>query len=106
MSPRDGPRRIAHCRSTRPEAGAADAWGQKEALEGEVAISASEFIEIDGHDGQGSLMALLNAPGFALTEANFPLRCRKFTVIWEMVRLRHPWHLQATQMMIAAPAGS
>ncbi|MEX1661683.1 hypothetical protein AB4874_08445 [Thioclava sp. 15-R06ZXC-3] len=51
-------------------------------------------------------MALLNTPGFALTETNFPLRCRNFTVIWEMVRLRHLWHLQATQMMIAAPAGS
>ncbi|MFX0541015.1 LysR family transcriptional regulator [Roseovarius sp. S4756] len=43
----------------------------------------AEFIEIDG---EGSLMALLNAQGFALTEANFPYRCRNFTVMWEMVR--------------------
>lgn len=46
-------------------------------------FAGAEFIEIDG---QGSLMSLLNAKGFALTEANFPYRCRNFTVMWEMVR--------------------
>lgn len=43
----------------------------------------AEFIEIDG---EGSLMGLLNMKGFALDEANFPFRCRNFTVMWEMVR--------------------
>lgn len=46
-------------------------------------FSAAEFIEIDG---KGSLMGLLNAQGFALGAANFPYRCRSFTVMWEMVR--------------------
>lgn len=46
-------------------------------------ISGASFIDIDG---QGSLMKLLNAQGFALTEADFPYRCRNFTVMWEMVR--------------------
>lgn len=46
-------------------------------------FSAAEFIEIDA---AGSLMGLLNARGFALAEANFPWRCRNFTVMWEMVR--------------------
>ncbi len=43
----------------------------------------AEFVEIDG---SGALMALLNARGFALSKANFPYRCRNFTVMWEMVR--------------------
>lgn len=46
-------------------------------------FSAAEFIEIDA---AGSLMGLLNAQGLALGEANFPWRCRNFTVMWEMVR--------------------
>ncbi|SPJ24196.1 LysR family transcriptional regulator [Palleronia abyssalis] len=46
-------------------------------------FSDAEFIEIDD---QGSLMHLLNDSGFALTGANFPYRCRNFTVMWEMVR--------------------
>ena len=46
-------------------------------------FSGAEFIEIDE---KGGLMALLNAKGFALDAANFPFRCRNFTVMWEMVR--------------------
>lgn len=51
--------------------------------EGGKGFQAAEFIEIDG---QGSLMGLLNAQGLGLSEANFPYRCRNFTVMWEMVR--------------------
>lgn len=46
-------------------------------------FSGAEFIEIDA---KGSLMNLLNTHGFALETANFPYRCRNFTVMWEMVR--------------------
>ncbi|MGR3466119.1 LysR family transcriptional regulator [Limimaricola sp.] len=46
-------------------------------------ISGASFIDIDE---QGSLMKLLNTQGFALTEADFPYRCRNFAVMWEMVR--------------------
>lgn len=46
-------------------------------------FSDAEFIEIGGREG---LMSLLNARGFALGDANFPYRCRTFTVMWEMVR--------------------
>lgn len=57
-----------------------DEFGQPERPED---LAGADFIEIDG---QGSLMALLNAQGFGLTKANFPYRCRNFTVMWEMVR--------------------
>ncbi|PHP26181.1 LysR family transcriptional regulator [Limimaricola cinnabarinus] len=45
--------------------------------------SAADFIEIDANN---SLMHLLNAKGLSLDQANFPYRCRNFTVMWEMVR--------------------
>ncbi|GAD56988.1 transcriptional regulator, LysR family [Limimaricola cinnabarinus LL-001] len=45
--------------------------------------NAADFIEIDANN---SLMRLLNTQGFSLDQANFPYRCRNFTVMWEMVR--------------------
>lgn len=47
------------------------------------AFTKAAFIEIDG---QGSLKALLARQGVVLEGANFPYRCRNFTVMWEMVR--------------------
>lgn len=71
---RDAPARLY------ASSGYLDRLGRLERVE---EFTVAEFIEIDG---QGSLMALLNSKGFALTEANFPYRCRNFTVMWEMVR--------------------
>lgn len=54
---------------------------------GEIAepadLSRANFIDVDG---SGALQTMLNARGFSLTEANFPLACSSFLVMWALVR--------------------